>query len=85
MFGRIGTGELILILAIALVVVGPSKLPELGKTLGKTLKEFKKFSNEIKEDLSLEEKKENVKVEKDKAQDKVEKAELTEENTKSQD
>lgn len=52
--GRIGTGELILILAIALIVVGPSKLPELGKALGKTLNEFKKFSNDIKGDLSLD-------------------------------
>ncbi len=53
--GKIGTGELILILAIALIVVGPSKLPELGKAVGKTLNEFKKFSKDIKEDLSLEE------------------------------
>ena len=42
MFGRIGTSELILVLAIALVVVGPSKLPELGKSLAKTINEFKK-------------------------------------------
>lgn len=53
--GRIGTTELILILAIALIVVGPSKLPELGKSLGKTIKEFKKFSSDIKEDLTIEE------------------------------
>ncbi|MBU5677184.1 twin-arginine translocase TatA/TatE family subunit [Alkaliphilus sp. MSJ-5] len=57
MFGKIGTGELILILAIALIVVGPGKLPELGKTLGKSISEFKKFSNEIKEEISLEDKK----------------------------
>lgn len=56
MFGKIGTGELILILAIALIVVGPGKLPELGKSLGKSINEFKKFSNEIKEDISLEDK-----------------------------
>lgn len=56
MFGRLGTGELILILAIALIVVGPSKLPELGKAVGKTFNEFKKFSKDIKEDLSLEDK-----------------------------
>ena len=56
MFGRIGTGELMLILAIALVVVGPSKLPELGKTVGKTFNEFKKFSNDMKVDLSLDDK-----------------------------
>lgn len=54
MFGRIGTGELILILVVALIVVGPSKLPEMGKTFGKTLNEFKKFSNDIKADLSLD-------------------------------
>ena len=52
--GRLGTGELILILAIALIVVGPSKLPELGKSLGRTINEFKKFSKEIKDDISLE-------------------------------
>lgn len=57
MFGKIGTGELILILAIALIVVGPGKLPDLGKALGKSISEFKKFSNEIKEDISLEDKK----------------------------
>lgn len=56
MFGRLGTGELMLILGIALVVVGPGKLPELGKSLGKSISEFKKFSKEIKEDISLEEK-----------------------------
>lgn len=59
MFGKIGTGELILILAIALIVVGPGKLPELGKSLGKSINEFKKFSNEIKEDISLEDKEKN--------------------------
>lgn len=65
MFGRIGTGELILILIIALIVVGPSKLPELGRTLGKSINEFKKFSNDIKDDLSVEDKpkKESQKVE----------------------
>jgi len=56
MFGRLGTGELILILGIALVVVGPGKLPELGKSLGKSISEFKKFSKEVKEDISLENK-----------------------------
>lgn len=54
MFGKIGTGELILILIIALIVVGPSKLPELGKAFGKTLNEFKKFSKEMKSDFSIE-------------------------------
>ncbi|WP_026477212.1 twin-arginine translocase TatA/TatE family subunit [Alkaliphilus transvaalensis] len=45
MFGRLGTTELILILGIALVVFGPSKLPEIGKAFGKGIKEFKQHSN----------------------------------------
>lgn len=56
MFGRIGTLEIVVILVIALVVVGPDKLPELGKSIGKAFSEFKRFSTEIKEDLSLEDK-----------------------------
>lgn len=56
MFGRIGTMEIVVILAIALIVVGPSNLPEMGKSIGKAFSEFKRFSNEIKEDLSLEDK-----------------------------
>ncbi|MGD9567735.1 MAG: twin-arginine translocase TatA/TatE family subunit [Sedimentibacter sp.] len=76
MFGKIGAGELILILIIALVVVGPSKLPELGKAMGKTLGEFKKFSNDIKEDLSLDDK--TNKTEKSEKKEVTEKAETTE-------
>lgn len=50
---RIGTTELLLIFGIALIVFGPSKLPEIGKSLGKTINEFKseanKATNEINE------------------------------------
>lgn len=52
MFGRLGTGELVLILGIALVVFGPGKLPELGKSLGKSISEFKKFSNGVKDEVT---------------------------------
>lgn len=52
--GRIGTGELVLILIIALVIFGPAKLPELGRSVGKTLNEFKKASKEFQEDLSID-------------------------------
>lgn len=53
MFSRIGPWELILVLLIALVVFGPSKLPELGRALGRGIKEFKgaaqEFTSEINE------------------------------------
>jgi sec-independent protein translocase protein TatA len=48
MFGSIGPGELILIFIIALLVFGPKKLPEIGRTVGKAMREFKKASEEIK-------------------------------------
>ncbi len=51
MFGKLGTGELILILGIALVIFGPAKLPELGKAMGKGLNEFKSHANKITEDI----------------------------------
>jgi len=41
MFGKIGTQELLVILAIVLIVFGPKQLPKLGRTFGKTIKGFK--------------------------------------------
>ncbi len=52
----IGFPEMLVILAIALIVFGPQKLPELGKTLGKAIREFKKNTEEMKEGLKKEEK-----------------------------
>jgi len=47
--GNIGTQEIIIIFVIALIVFGPRKLPELGKSIGKGLAEFKKASNELRQ------------------------------------
>jgi len=48
MFG-IGTPELLVILVLALVVVGPQRLPELGRTLGRALREFRKVQDEVRD------------------------------------
>lgn len=53
-FGRIGATELILILAIALVIFGPSKLPEIGKSIGRAISEFKSQANKVTEDLKAD-------------------------------
>lgn len=45
--GRIGAFELILILLIALVIFGPKKLPEIGRSFGEAIKEFRKGSADI--------------------------------------
>jgi TatA/E family protein of Tat protein translocase len=50
----IGFPEMLVILAIALIVFGPQKLPELGKALGKALREFKKTTEEVKGSLEVE-------------------------------
>jgi TatA/E family protein of Tat protein translocase len=52
--GPIGMPEMLVILVIALVVFGPRKLPELGRSLGKSLNEFKKASNDLRSTLEDE-------------------------------
>ena len=54
MFGSLGVPELIVIFVIALIIFGPRKLPEIGKSLGKSLAEFKKASNELRNTLEEE-------------------------------
>ena len=63
MFGSIGMPELVIILVIALIIFGPRKLPELGRSLGRSLGEFKKASNELRSTLE-----EEVRVEEQKEQ-----------------
>jgi sec-independent protein translocase protein TatA len=50
----IGLPELIIILIVALLVVGPSKLPDLAKSLGKALGEFRRMADEVKETIQEE-------------------------------
>lgn len=59
--GRIGLQELLIVFGLALLIFGPSKLPEIGKSLGKGIREFKQTSKEIKESVSLEDDDENKK------------------------
>ena len=53
MFG-LGMPEILLILAIALIVIGPKKLPELAKTLGRAMGEFKRSAQELKRSIDIE-------------------------------
>jgi Tat protein translocase TatB subunit len=52
---NIGPLEMLLIFLIALIVVGPKKLPDLGRTIGKGLREFRKAQDEVKQSLQLDE------------------------------
>ena len=53
MFG-IGMPEMLLIVAIALIVIGPKKLPDLAKSLGRAFGEFKRATSELKESIDLD-------------------------------
>ena len=63
MFGSIGMPELIIILTLALIIFGPRKLPELGRSLGKSLGEFKRASNELRNTLD-----EEIRIEEERSQ-----------------
>ena len=54
MLGSIGGMELVVIMVIALLIFGPRKLPELGRSIGKGLSEFKRASNDLKRSLEDE-------------------------------
>jgi sec-independent protein translocase protein TatA len=50
----IGPMEVILVLAIALLVLGPSKLPEIGKSLGSSIREFRKAATDVQDSVRLD-------------------------------
>ncbi len=54
MFGGIGFSEILIILVIALIVIGPKRLPEVAKTMGKGLAEFKRAMEDIKNTVNEE-------------------------------
>jgi sec-independent protein translocase protein TatA len=62
--GSLGMQEIIIIFVLALIIFGPRKLPDIGKSLGKGLAEFKRASNELKQtwedEVRLEKEKEAV-------------------------
>ncbi|SEA25688.1 sec-independent protein translocase protein TatA [Thalassobacillus cyri] len=67
MLSNIGIPGLILVLVIALIIFGPSKLPEIGRAFGSTLKEFKNATNDlVNGDETSEEKNKLKAVEKEK-------------------
>lgn len=83
MFG-IGTTELIIIMFIILLIFGAKKLPELAQGLGKGIREFKKASNDIQEELSMDKLDEQIKsTEKEKKDEK--KDEMKSEKTERKD
>lgn len=54
MLGSIGLPELLFIMVLALLIFGPKRLPEIGKTLGKGLSEFRRATNDLKRTIDTE-------------------------------
>ena len=54
MFGSLGMQEILFVLALALLIFGPKKLPEIGKKLGRGLGEFRKATTDLKRSLERE-------------------------------
>ena len=54
MFGPLGVPEILFLLVLALLIFGPRKLPEIGRTLGRGMAEFRKASNELRRTLNAE-------------------------------
>jgi Tat protein translocase TatB subunit len=84
MFG-IGMPELLLILAIALIVIGPKKLPDLAKSLGRAFAEFKKATSELKDSLEIDSELKDIKRTFHNMSDEIKDAIDINESTKSED
>jgi sec-independent protein translocase protein TatA len=72
MLGGLGAGTIVLIILVALLLFGPSKLPELGRAFGRTLNEFKKGAKDVMSDDEEEDRKE-IKQSQDKKEEDKEK------------
>ena len=55
MFGKIGLWEILLILVVALVIFGPAKLPELGRSIGKSINELRQAGKDLKKSIDITE------------------------------
>jgi sec-independent protein translocase protein TatA len=53
MFGNIGMSELMIILIVVLLLFGPKKLPELARSLGRSINEFKKAADDVRKELNV--------------------------------
>lgn len=62
MFGKIGLPELVLILVIALIIFGPRKLPDIGRSIGRGIREFRQATTEISKTVSLDDDEEDEKT-----------------------
>ena len=54
MFGSIGIPELLVILVVALIVIGPKRMPDMAKSLGRALRDFKRATSDFQENLNLD-------------------------------
>ncbi|CAH2213405.1 twin-arginine translocase TatA/TatE family subunit [Tepidibacter aestuarii] len=52
MFGRLGSTELIVILVVGFLIFGPKRLPEIGKSFGETIREFKKSAKQAEDEVT---------------------------------